>query len=212
MFGPEYTKINTAFKRDERNVIIPGGHCMSGHGKWSDLKEARALKNYQNLVLVDVEARGISPVNGTMTEFGCVHFKSRATFHGRLYESTPDPENPAIPLIGEKVSIDYHVATDLYRWLKETVQGRPVMVSDNPAYDFMWIAGMFDKAIMENPFGHSARRISDFYAGLRSDWSETQGWKKLRVTRHDHNPVHDALGNAEALAVILGWTEKEEKE
>jgi len=24
MFGPEYTKINTAFKRDERNVIIPG--------------------------------------------------------------------------------------------------------------------------------------------------------------------------------------------
>jgi len=24
MFGPEYTKIQTAFKRDERNVIIPG--------------------------------------------------------------------------------------------------------------------------------------------------------------------------------------------
>jgi hypothetical protein len=24
IFGPEYTKINTAFKRDERNVIIPG--------------------------------------------------------------------------------------------------------------------------------------------------------------------------------------------
>ena len=23
-FGPEYTKIHTAFKRDERNVIIPG--------------------------------------------------------------------------------------------------------------------------------------------------------------------------------------------
>lgn len=177
-------------------------------GKWSELKEKRKVADYQNLVLVDCEARGTSPVTGTMTEFGCVHFKSRKTFHGKLYESTPDPVNPAVPLIGEKVSTDWNVALDLHTWLKETVKGRPVMVSDNIAYDWMWIAGMFDRAHMENPFGHSGRRISDFYAGLRSDWSDTQSWKRLRVTKHDHNPVHDALGNAEALATILGWLGK----
>jgi hypothetical protein len=32
--------------------------------------------------------------------------------------------------------------------------GRAVLVSDNPAYDFMWLAGMFDRAGLENPFGH----------------------------------------------------------
>lgn len=35
------------------------------------------------------------------------------------------------------------------------------------------------------------------------DFRSTQKWKRLRRTRHDHNPVHDALGNAEALIRIL---------
>ena len=36
-------------------------------------------------------------------------------------------------------------------------------MSDNPAYDWQWIAGMFDRAAMDNPFGHSGRRIGDFW-------------------------------------------------
>jgi hypothetical protein len=51
----------------------------------------------------------------------------------------------------------------------------------------------------ENPFGHSWRRIADCYAGLVGDFRSTQKWKRLRRTKHDHHPVHDALGNAEAL-------------
>jgi hypothetical protein len=39
-----------------------------------------------NLVFVDCEARGTSPVNGILTEFGAVHYRSRETFHGRLFE------------------------------------------------------------------------------------------------------------------------------
>jgi hypothetical protein len=77
------------------------------------------------------------------------------------------------------------------------------MVSDNPAYDFMWIAGMCDAAGVANPFGHSARRISDFWAGLNGAWGNTQKWKSFRRTRHDHHPVNDATGNCEAFAAIL---------
>lgn len=55
----------------------------------------------------------------------------------------------------------------------------------------------------ENPFGHSGRRIADFYAGLVGDFRSTQKWKRLRQTKHDHHPVHDALGNAEALLRLL---------
>lgn len=28
-------------------------------------------------------------------------------------------------------------------------------------------------------------------------------WKSLRKTKHDHNPVNDALGNAEALLELV---------
>jgi len=30
------------------------------------------------------------------------------------------------------------------------------------------------------------------------DVNRQSDWKKLRITDHDHNPVHDALGNLEA--------------
>jgi len=41
-----------------------------------------------------------------------------------------------------------------------------VFVSDNPAYDFQLINFYFWRYIGENPFGHSGRRIADFYAGV----------------------------------------------
>ena len=67
----------------------------------------------------------------------------------------------------------------------------------------LWLAGMFDRAGMDNPFGHSGRRISDFWAGLNRDWGDTQSWKRFRKTAHDHNPVNDAMGNVEAFEEIL---------
>ena len=157
-----------------------------------------------NLVFVDCEARGVSPVNGILTEFGAVHYTTRRTFHGRLYEGTPDPENPAVPIPGRQISTDIEVASEFASWLREVCgKDRPTFVSDNVAYDWQWISGMFDRAGLENPFGHSGRRISDYYAGLTGRWSNTQAWKRLRRTVHDHNPVNDAMGNVEAFERIL---------
>jgi hypothetical protein len=73
-----------------------------------------------------------------------------------------------------------------------------VFVSDNPADDFQRINFYFWRYFGENPFGQSARRFADFCAGLMEDFRSTQKWKRLRRTKHDHHPVHDALGNAEA--------------
>jgi hypothetical protein len=155
-------------------------------------------------VFVDCEARGTSPVHGVLTEFGAVHYDTRDTFHGRLYQATPDPENPAISIVGERLASDAEVARSFAAWLTDHLgNSQPVFVSDNPAYDWQWIAGMFDRAGMDNPFGHSGRRISDFWAGLNRNWSETQGWKRFRRTVHDHNPVNDAMGNVEAFDEIL---------
>lgn len=81
--------------------------------------------------------------------------------------------------------------------------GVATFISDNPAFDWMWVADLFDRADVPNPFGFSARRIGDLAAGLAGNWRNTNGWKKYRRTVHDHNPVNDALGNAEAFEEIL---------
>lgn len=156
------------------------------------------------LVFVDCEARGASPVNGIMTEFGAVHYDTRETFHGVLFDSWPDPVKPVVPVVGARRAFDREVATALTIWLGRLVGDRhPVLVSDNPAYDWQWISGMFDRAGLDNPFGYSARRIGDFWAGVQGDWRDTQSWKSLRVTPHTHNPVDDAMGNAEAFEQIM---------
>lgn len=171
-----------------------------------------------HLFLVDVEATGPAPFSSVMTEFGVVEFESRKTFHGRIWESSPTEANPALsetvgdePLLtvsyngAEPVMFDqrkavYRVLTE---WLEDFGPGNKVFVSDNPAFDFMWIAYGFDSVGLNNPFGHSARRIGDLYAGLSGNWRNTQKWKRFRQTKHDHNPVNDAMGNAEALEKIL---------
>ncbi len=161
------------------------------------------MAKYDNLVFVDVEATGISPVSGSMTEFGAVHFTTREFFHGILFDSIPSPANPAIPLIRGKGYPQKQIMQAFADWLGDMVPARPVFVSDNPAYDFQWINYYFDKHLGMNPFGHSGRRIADFWAGTQLNWSDTQRWKTFRVTPHDHNPVNDSLGNVEAFGHIL---------
>lgn len=155
-------------------------------------------------IFVDVEATGRSPINGTMTEFGAVEYQTRQTFHGIIWESRPADDNPAISVItGTLLNPLSDVMAAFAAWLERFGKERPIFVSDNPAYDFQWINAAFDICGMDNPFGHSARRISDFWAGLQRNWSDSQSWKRFRVTPHDHNPVHDALGNVEAFEHLL---------
>ncbi len=154
------------------------------------------------LVFVDCEAIGKSPSTGYLTEFGAVSYPKRETFHGKLYKVTRDSADNKV--VGESLPYPEKVFADFELWLKKVCNGgRPVFVSDNPAFDWQWINDGFHKYLGHNPFGHSARRISDFYAGLTKDFSNTQKWKKWRVTPHDHNPVHDSLGNVEAYAAML---------
>ena len=150
------------------------------------------------LIFVDCEAYGGCPALGKLTEFGAVHYPTRQSFHGVLIESRPSPANPAIP---EPTGVEYDakaVFTAFSTWLLRWSGKRSVFVSDNPAFDFQWINDGFLRHLGYNPFGHSARRISDFYAGLVGDFDQTQKWKRLRITKHDHHPVHDALGNLES--------------
>jgi hypothetical protein len=151
-----------------------------------------------SLIFVDVEAGFDSPCPGVgetgMTEFGAVEFQTRQTFHGLPGE----PNLNVCPPVSK-----WHLTMQNFAdWLKQ-FPGHPVFVSDNPAYDWQWINYWFWKELGSNPMGFSARRIGDFYAGLRNDFYQSNNWKRLRITNHDHNPVHDAQGNAEAFNRLL---------
>lgn len=156
-----------------------------------------------NLIFVDCEAIGKSPSTGYMTEFGAVSYPKRETFHGQFYAITRDKAGLG-KTVGAAKPHPEQVFADFELWLKQVGNGeRPIFVSDNPAFDWQWINDGFHKHLGHNPFGHSARRISDFYAGLVKDFHDSQSWKKWRTTPHDHNPVHDSLGNVEAFAAML---------
>lgn len=75
--------------------------------------------------------------------------------------------------------------------------GRPVMWSDNNAFDWQFVNFYLHYFTGENPFGYSSRRIGDVYSGLVCD--PYSKWKCLRKTKHTHHPVDDAKGNAEVL-------------
>lgn len=175
------------------------------------------------LIFVDCEAYGGSPVTGRLTEFGAValsdgeqppaldegavqHFVSYLpVFHGIIIDSEPNPLNPAVPMPGEYDSTRAHTVFASFRsWLRQ-FDPPFVFVSDNVAFDWQWINCGFHEHLGENPFGHSGRRIGDYAAGLRGRWrGGTQGWKRMRITKHDHNPVHDAQGNVEAFLRLGG--------
>src|SRR5919112_5404845 len=117
--------------------------------------------------------------------------------------SRPKADNPAHSEVTGAAFDPVKVFTDFEQWLQSVTDGRCIFVSDNPASDFQWINYGFHHVIGRNPFGHSGRRISDFYAGLVGDFTNSRGWKRLRVTPHAHNPVNDAMGNVEAFARLL---------
>ena len=182
---------------------------------------------YENLFVVDVEASSPTPMTGVMTEFAIAHVLTGSTFYGHLYRFRPHPDTPALPVVetcprGIPVQEVYsikdgkdgslaehheslgHLALASRTWVDLTTRGRPTLVSDNNGFDAMWFNCFTDHAGVGLVFGHSSRRIGDYYAGTTGKWSDQSSWKKLRKTAHTHHPVDDVLGNVEALRSILG--------
>jgi len=166
------------------------------------------------MFVVDVESDGPCPGIYSMVCFGAVYVPDQTkTFYGDTSPISDKYIEEALSISGfsreshEKFDDPFDTMSRFRRWILETNQnGRPVFVSDNPAFDWQWINYYFHYYLRDNPFGFSARRIGDMYAGLRKDIRKASSWKHLRKTNHDHNPVNDALGNAQAL--IQMWNGK----
>lgn len=159
-------------------------------------------------IVVDVESDG--PLLGTnsMVCFGAVVVEPSLskTFYGqtRPISIEFDPKALAISGFSRKEHEKFEHPRDVFirfeNWLKENSKGKPVLVSDNNGYDASWINWYFHTYLNRNPFGWSSRRIGDMFCGFYNN--PFYKWKKHRKTNHDHNPVNDAKGNAEALLYL----------
>jgi len=160
---------------------------------------------------VDVESDGPVPGPYSLVCIGAVLIKDglTETFYGdfKPISDKYNPEALAISGFSREEHLKFADPAKTIKAFGEWIQKvnypgtKPVFMTDNLAYDWQWINYYFHVYTGSNPFGYSGRRIGDIYAGLVKNVK--QPWKKeLRKTLHDHNPVNDAKGNAEAVIAM----------
>jgi len=161
--------------------------------------------NIQRNVMVDVESDGPCPGMHSLICFGAVIVEPglQRTFYAELKPISDIfiPEALAISGFTREECMKFPDPRDAMHnfsiWLSKNIEGRPIFWSDNNGYDFSFINYYFWTQLGSNPFGWSSSNLGSFYKGLQKDLYTT--FKHLRTTKHTHNPVDDAKGNAEAL-------------
>lgn len=165
-----------------------------------------------SIFIVDIEADGPVPGLYSMISFAAIRvqpdLKTAPTFKA---ETAPISEKwiqaaLEISCPSREVHKTYpdqaKAMRDFAEFIKLNSIGNPVFLSDNPAFDWQFINYYFALNDIKNPFGFSARRIGDFYAGLKHNWFSANKWKSLKITKHTHDPLDDVRGNAEAFIEI----------
>lgn len=158
----------------------------------------------KELIVVDVESDGPCPGLYSMVCFGAVVVDKNLNkiFEGKIKPISNKFCQQSLSISGytrqqhEKFDEPVDVMHKFYEWIIQSTKS-PIFISDNNGYDWQFINYYFHAFYGKNPFGWSSRRISDLWCGYKNDMHAK--WKNMRKTKHTHNPVDDALGNAEAL-------------
>jgi hypothetical protein len=156
-------------------------------------------------VMVDIEADGPIPGDYSMVCFGAVIVEPglNRTFYGKLAPISEKwiPEALKVSGFTREQVLTFDNPADVMRrfdwWLKQNAKNGRMFISDNNGFDWQFINWYFHHFLGQNPFGFSSTNLGSLYKGLVKNTS--LNFKHLRKTRHTHNPVDDAMGNAEAL-------------
>jgi hypothetical protein len=160
--------------------------------------------------MVDVKTDGEVPglEDSSMIALGAVFVRPglKDTFHGLLRPISDKWSDEALKVsghtredtLGPAFESPTIVLERFEAWFYQHKVGKKLMfVSDNNGFDFMFMSWYFWHFLHRNPFGHSSTNLGSLYKGMVKD--TFVNFKHLRQTKHTHNPVDDAMGNAEAL-------------
>jgi hypothetical protein len=158
--------------------------------------------------MVDVESDGPIPGDYSMICLGVVLVEPSLskTFYGRLRPISDNwiPEDLGISGFSREETFSFddpaRVIVQFGEWIAGNSKGRPFFISDNNGFDWQFVNWYFHHFTESNPFGHSLSNLGSLYKGLVKD--TFVNFKHLRQTRHTHDPLEDALGNAEALLTM----------
>lgn len=160
-------------------------------------------------IMVDVEADGPIPGDYSMISFGAVVVNQglHQTFYGKLKPISEKwiPEALAVSGHSREQTLTFDEPVSVMRrfaeWIRKVSKDQPRFIADNNGFDWQFINWYFHHFIGVNPFGFSSTNLGSLYKGLEADMFAN--FKHLRQTKHDHNPVNDAKGNAEALLAMI---------
>lgn len=158
--------------------------------------------------MLDVESDGPIPGDYSMICFGAVVVEPSLcqTFYGQLKPISDNWLSDDLEVCGftreETLAFEdpEAVMTHFAKWIDQHSQGRPFFISDNNGFDWQFINWYFHHFLGRNPFGHSSTNLGSLYKGMVKD--VFVNFKHLRQTEHTHDPVADAIGNAEALLTM----------
>lgn len=160
-------------------------------------------------IMVDIESDGPIPGDFSMICFGAVLVDASLNqkFSGKLQPISDRwiPEALAVSGYSREQTLEFdqpeEVMTGFAEWLKTVCRDRPMFISDNNGFDWQFINWYFHHFLGQNPFGFSSTNLGSLYKGLVRDTSKN--FKHLRRTAHTHDPVDDAVGNAEAFITLI---------
>ena len=158
--------------------------------------------------MVDIEADGPIPGDYSMVSFGAVVVDEHLdrTFFGELRPISDNYVAAALAVSNytRAQTLEFAEPTTVMQrfgeWVRANSVGRPLFISDNNGFDWMFVCWYFHHFLGSNPFGHSSQNLGSLYKGLVGD--TFKNFKHLRKTAHTHHPVDDARGNAEALLAM----------
>jgi len=160
-------------------------------------------------VMVDVETDGPIPADYSMICLGAVVVDESLDkrFYGQLKPISEQwiPESLKISGFSRNQTQQFddpkEVMEKLSAWIEVSCAGTPLFISDNNGFDWQFVNYYFHHFLGNNPFGFSSTNLGSLYKGLVKDTSKN--FKHLRNTAHTHDPLDDAVGNAEALLHMI---------
>lgn len=155
--------------------------------------------------MVDIEADGPIPGDYSMISLGAVLVRAdlSTTFYAQMRPISEQWVPEALAPSGFRREETYtfgeppDIMARFAAWIEENSVGRPMFISDNNGFDWMFVCWYFHHFLGRNPFGHSSTNLGSLYKGLEKDCFKN--FKHLRKTAHTHHALEDAKGNAEAL-------------
>ena len=162
-----------------------------------------------SIISIDIEADGPCPGLYSMIEIGAVLVQEPldTTFYGSLKPITERFDLSALHSIGRtrEETLNFNDPKETIQefdsWLREKCKKPYIAISDNNGFDWSFVNYYFHLYLSKNPFGYSSRNLNDLFKGIQRDMRAS--FKGLRKTKHTHNPVMDAMGNAEALLTMI---------